>query len=141
MDVPVLVRLMIDDDVPWMIDLARRRYTKFPYDFISSEGWFRHIVLKSPLVFYPARAPNAFTVSMLSHEPWHPADFVTNVIFTCAEEGHMWEVVHLLRDSIEVAKKRRCTSWRIWSDTDYDIGHLARRVGAKQVMPRYELRL
>jgi hypothetical protein len=130
---------MHEGDLPWLTDLCKRRYSH-KYDAPGAEGWFRNIVLKAPLMFYPARLTDAFTITMLSCEPWLPADFTANVVFTCANDGAMWQTLHLLRDSIAWAKKRRCVAWRMWSDTDYDVSPLARRVGATMELSRWALR-
>jgi len=131
---------MHEGDLPWLIDLCKRRYSD-KYDPAGAEGWFRNTVLKSSILFYPARTEHAFTITMLACEPWSPSEFTANVVFTCAEDGAMWQVIHLLRDSITWSKKRRCVAWRMWSDTEYDVAALARRVGATEVLPRHSLRL
>jgi hypothetical protein len=131
---------MNEHDLPWLICLCKKRYSD-RYDAPGAEGWFRNIVLKAPLMFYPARSANAFTITMLACEPWLPSDFTANVVFTCADDGAMWEVTSLLRDSVTWSRKRKCVAWRMWSDTDYDVGALARRIGAIEVLPRYSLRL
>jgi hypothetical protein len=131
---------MHEGDLVWLTYLCKKRYSS-RYDAAGAEGWFRNIVLKAPLMFYPARSGHAFTITMLSCEPWLPSEFTANVVFTCADEGAMWETVLLLRDSIAWARKRRCTEWRMWSDTDYDVGPLARRAGANLVVQRHALRL
>jgi hypothetical protein len=131
---------MHEGDLDWLTYLCKKKYSS-RYDEAGAAGWFRNIVLKSPLMFYPARTTDAFTITMLACEPWLPAEFTANVVFTCADDGAMWQVVPLLRDSIMWARRRRCMAWRMWSDTDYDVGALARRVGAVEVLPRHSLRL
>jgi hypothetical protein len=49
--------------------------------------------------------------------------------------------VYLLRRSIEWARTRNAKLWRICSETDYDLGPLARRVGARSESARYILTL
>lgn len=131
---------MREGDLSWLAYLCRKRYSH-KYDQEGTEGWFCNIVLKSPLLFYPARTDHAFTITMLSCVPWLPTEWAADVVFTCADDGGMWEVLSLLRASIEWAHKRRASVWRIMSDTEYDVSALARRVGAIEVMPRYVLRL
>lgn len=131
---------MREDDLPWLGYICRKRYSH-RYDQEGTEGWFRNIVLKAPLLFYPSRTDNAFTITMLSCVPWLPAEWAADVVFTCADDGAMWEVLSLLRKSIEWARRRRATLWRISSDTDYDIAPLARRVGTHTIGPRHILRL
>ena len=131
---------MHEGDLPWLGYLCRKRYSH-RYDQEGTEGWFRNIVLKAPLLFYPARSPRAFTVTMLSCLPWLPAEWNADVVFTCADEGAGWEIVHLLRASITWSRRRRATHWRISSDTEYDVAPLAKRMGAEEISPRYVLRL
>ena len=53
----------------------------------------------------------------------------------------MWDSVRLVRASIEWAVKRQCAYWRLNSDTDYDLGPIAERMGANIRTPRYSMRL
>lgn len=131
---------MTEDDLPWLGYMCLKRYSH-RYDQEGTEGWFRNIVLKAPLLFYPIRTQHAFTISMLSCVPWLPMEWAVDVVFVCADDGAMWETLPMLRRSIEWARKRKATTWRISSDTDYDIEPLGRRVGATTIGPRYVLRL
>lgn len=131
---------MHEGDLPWLATICLKRYSH-RYDQEGTEGWFRNIVLKAPLLFLPVRTNNAFTITMLSCVPWLPAEWAADVVFTCADDGAMWEVMSLLRKSIDWSRKRRASVWRIMSDTDYDVYPLARRMGAKAIKPRYVLRL
>lgn len=131
---------MNESDLAWALPLFRKRYPQ-RYDQDGAEGWFRNIVLKAPLLFYPARTDHAFVITMQSSLPWLPSEWTADVVATCAEEGAMWEVVQLLRRSVEWSRQRRLTIWRICSETDYDIEPLARRMGASSITPRYILRL
>ena len=137
----VLVKPWIctEADINWMHDLGSRRYPQ-RFDSISTEQWFRNVVMKQPLLFYPARTENAYCISMLGLLPWLPTEVECNVVFICTEPGFMWEGIHCLRASIDWAKSRRCKLWRISSDTDYDLRAIALRLGATEVSPRFELR-
>lgn len=150
MDIPVLVngeaiaepvsidtpRIMSEGDLDWLTYLCRKRYSH-AYDPESTQAWFKNIVLKSPLMFYPIRTRDAFVITMLSIVPWLPNDIDANVIFICADDGAMWQSLKLLRCSIEWAKRRRATLWRLSSDTDNDLRMLAMRVGATEIAPRF----
>lgn len=106
---------------------------------MTTEGWFRNVVLKTPMMFYPIRLANSFLIAMLSCVPWLPSDFDCHIICVCADDGHMWETAKLLRSSIEWARKRKCKSWNLTSDTDYDLAPMAKRVGADEQTPRYRI--
>jgi hypothetical protein len=136
----VLVKPITEADIPWMLEVAAKRYPTDKFDLLSTETWFRNIVLKSPMIFLPIRTKNAFLVAMLCCVPWIPAEFETNIILVCADEGAMWEALRLLRVSVEWAKIRKCSSWRLTSEND-DLTMMARRIGANEISPRFQLRL
>jgi hypothetical protein len=127
-----------ENDLPWLIYLGKKRYG-LDYDYTTVEGWYRNIVLKSPLMFHSARTENAFAISMISTLPWLPSEFEANIIFICAEDGAMWEAMRLLRDSVAWAKLRKCKRWRMSSNTEYDVQAMARRLGATEITPRFSM--
>jgi hypothetical protein len=139
-DRSVTPRLLTEADIPWMVDLGRRRYSN-RFDVMATEAWFRNIVMKAPLVFLPVRLDSAFLIMALNVIPWVPGELEGNVILVAADNGCMWQALELLRFSIEWAKKRRATEWRLTSETEVELGPLARRLGAKELSPRYCLRL
>ena len=108
--------VLSENDIQWLISLGKKRYGE-GFDYLTCEGWFRNIVLKSPLMFHPVRLANSFLISMLSCNPWAPSEFECNVVLVCADEGCMWEAAKLLRSSIEWARKRKCKRWRLAGDT------------------------
>jgi hypothetical protein len=121
--------------------LGKKRYGTAGFDYSTVEGWYRNIVLKSPMMFRSARTENAFAISMLSTLPWTPSEFECNVIFVCAEEGALWEAMKLMRDSVAWAKGRKCARWRLSSNTQFDVHAMARRLGATEISPRFTLEL
>jgi hypothetical protein len=131
---------MGEEDIPWLVFLCVKKYEK-RFDRESTEGWYKNIVLKSPLLFLAARTDNAFCISMLSCMPWTPTEFEVNVIMLCADDGAMWETLPLLRYSIAWSRQRKCKIWRLCSDTVFDLKPLANRVGAREISPRYMLDL
>jgi hypothetical protein len=131
---------MHEGDLPWLYEVCQKRYSD-KYDPAATEGWYRNIVLKTPLLFLPIRTDHAFTIAMLSCLPWTPSEFEVNIIMLCAEDGHMWDTLRLLRSSIEWARLRKASYWKICSETDYELGPLARRLGATELTSRYVMRL
>jgi len=123
-----------------MLDLGFRRYGE-KFDYVSTEAWFRNIVLKSPMVFLPIRSIDAFCITIIAVLPWLPSDWEANVLMLCADNDAMWQAIGLLRASAAWAKKRKCTEWRISSETVYDLAPIARRLGAEELTHRYRLRL
>lgn len=123
-----------------MADLARHRYPG-NYDIEAAEMWMRNIVLKQTMVFYPIRTDNAFMVTLIALLPWLPAEPEANVVMLCAEEGHIWDSVKLARASLEWAKRRNCFRWGFNSDTLFDIGPIAERMGLVSRSPRYVMSL
>lgn len=132
------IRLLTEDDIPWMYDLTTRKYPQ--YDAVTTEGWFRNQVLKTPLLFLPQRTDNAFCITMLTFTPWIATPECT-VVFICADDDAHWEAMKLMRSSIEWARKRKCNYWRVSSDTDNDLTMFARRLGVNEISPRFSLKL
>lgn len=122
-----------------MAELGNRRYSNH-YDRMATEGWVRNLVLKGPLMFLPVRTDDAFLIAMLSTTPWSPQAPECNVALVCADDGCMWQAVRLLRFSVEWAKKRRCSLWRLSSETDFDLEPIARKVGATEPNTRWVMR-
>lgn len=127
-------------DLPWLHDLCRRRYAE-DYDDDHTQEWFLNIVLRNPLMFYAVRSENAFTVAYINTFPWLPGAMECNITFICADDGKGWEALMLLRQTVAWAKKRNCKWWNLASDTDTDLGPIARRIGAREVWPRYRMEL
>lgn len=123
-----------------MVALAKRRYDE-AYDFIGAEMWFRNIVLKSPMVYLPIRSQDAFAIGMLSTVPWRPQEVECNVVMVCADFGALWQAVTLMRATLEWAKRRKCIKWRVTSETDFDLGPIAIKLGAEKEPSRYVVRL
>ena len=134
-------RLIREDDIPWMVGLAKRRLGNHDFDLLSAEGWVRNIVLKQPMVFLPIRSADAFLIAIVSCIPWSPAKLECNVALVYAEEGHMWEAVALIRESIAWGRRRGCHEWHVSSESVFDLGPIAKRVGADECPPRYRVRL
>src|SRR5215469_1877212 len=144
-DVPVLVdpsqpRIMTEADFDWLNYLCKKRYSH-KYDSDTTAAWFKNVVLKSPLMFFACRTQDAFAITLISITPWLPNSIEANLVFVCADDGCMWQAIRLLRSSIDWAKRRECSLWRMSSDTDYDLTPLANRLGVTELSPRFVLRL
>lgn len=131
---------MTADDLPWINELCKRRYPQV-YTQHETDSWYLNSVLRSPMNFFPARTADAFCISMLSAKPWIAGGLECHVVFICADDGALWQAMRLLRSSIAWAKLRKCTDWRMSSDTDYDLRPLAMRLGATEPQPYWVLRL
>lgn len=134
------IRIIREDDIDWMADLAVRRYPQ-RFDINAGEMWIRNIVLKQSWMFFPTRSANAFCITLIATIPWMPGEMEANVIMVCAEVGKGWEAMRQLRLSLEWAKRRKCSQWRFRTETDYDIGPMGRRLGAVELPPCYVVRL
>jgi hypothetical protein len=129
-------RIVVESDIPWMVNLAQARYPR-NYDIEAAEMWMRNIVLRQPMVFYPIRTDHAFMVTLISLLPWLPGEPEASVVMLCAEENHLWDSVRLARASFDWAVRRNCARWGFNSDTDFDIGPIAKRMGLIERCPRY----
>ena len=134
------VRLLTEDDIPWLVSLGQRRYST-AFDAFSTEMWFRNNVLKSPLMFFPARTDQAFTVCLIITDAWLPGRRICNNLLLNSEEGAVWEEITLMRAAVEWARKRGCAEYRIWSDDAVDLTAAAVRVGAQPTAVRYTVKL
>ena len=134
-------RLLTEHDLPWLLDLCGRRYSRKQYDFLTATGWYTNIVLKNPMVFLPIRTRDAFLVQSIMTVPWMPRQMQANIVLLCAEPDTAWQVLRLLRMAIQWGKDHNCVLWGITSDTEFDLEPLARRLGAVEIKPRYVLNL
>lgn len=137
---PKAYRLVKVDDIPWMADLARRRYPA-NFDIEAATLWMENIVMRQPMVFYPIRTDHAFMVTFIALMPWRPGEPEANVALLCAEEDHFWDAIRLARASLNWAYKRNCFKWGFNSDTEFDIGPIAKRMGIIELRPRYVVNL
>lgn len=123
-----------------MVQLAKRRYSN-RFDIQSAEMWVRNIVLKQPMVFLPIRTDNAFCIAMISANPWLPADWHAHIAMVCADDGKMWEAMALLRETLSWATRRNCVDWKLNSETVFQLGPLARRLGAVEELGTFKVAL
>jgi hypothetical protein len=119
--------------------MSVRRYPN-NYDAETSERWIREVVLRTPLLYSAWRTDDAFLIALLSLNPWLPNDIECHVVVTCADFGHVWQTVPLLKHSIKWAKERKAVSWTFYSDTEHDIAPLMKRIGAR-MMTRWRVDL
>lgn len=122
-----------------MLELGKRKYSN-KFDFMTVENWFRQIVMRSPLMFLPLRTENAFLIALLSTTPWD-GGAEANVVLLCADHNAGWQAMTLLKESINWARRRKASVWRITSETEFDLKNLALRLGAREITPRYSLEL
>jgi hypothetical protein len=130
-------RLLVESDVPWMIELARRRFRAF--DPVAAQSWFVSEVLTNNR-YFAMRTEDAFLVSVLSSMPWSMSRSEAIVLILITADDKPWQIVRLLRESIKWARQRKAAHWHLWMD-DADAGALARRVGARKNTNRYRVDL
>jgi hypothetical protein len=128
------MKLLIKDDLPWMIELARRRFRAF--DPVAAQSWFVNEVMTNDR-YFAVRTEDAFLIAVLSSMPWTSRTEAIVLILITAD-GKPWQVVRLLRESINWARRRKAAHWHFWMD-DADAGALARRVGARENTNRYRV--
>lgn len=138
-DTADVVRLLTEDDLPWLHSLFKKRYPK--HDALTTERWFRAAVCRDAMNMLAVRTDGAILVAMNTVLPWIPSEPEVNIVCICADDNAGWQVIILLRKSIEWARLRNAAKWRLTSDTSYDVWPLALRVGATSIRPRYEIDL
>jgi hypothetical protein len=100
-----------------------------------------NVVLKAPNQFYATRTADAFQVTNLTCTPWAPKRFTADIVFIAANGNKVWQAFALLKDSISWARDRRATQWRFETETDHDLGIIMRKLGVREITPRYRLEL
>jgi hypothetical protein len=126
-------------DLPWAYQLCKRRYPR-NYDADTTAKWFVNRVLSNPLQFHAIRSDHAFVICQIEAWPWTGRELECSVMFTCVEEnvrGAIYEALELHRQSQEWAYQHGAYRWHLWSDTSFDLGPMARRLGCEQVSSRY----
>jgi hypothetical protein len=129
---------MTPEDVQWISELFEGRYGP-RYNWPATQLWYLNIVLKAPMQFFPIRTDNALCITSIGLEPWHPQELEAFINTLVSRPNATWEVLELLRESVDWAKKRGCTRWRFQSDTGNDIAPLMKRLGAKEIDPRFAI--
>jgi hypothetical protein len=127
-------------DEQWVYSLCKKRYShKFNEE--GTANWMRNWVLKRPDLYHHCRTQNAFCISYLSKRPWAPTEIECSVMMVCADEKPtaLWEALSCLRASIEWGRRMKATTWKLMSDTEYDLAPVARYLGVKEISPRYVL--
>jgi hypothetical protein len=133
------MRDMTVADLPWLNKVCIARYPK-RFDAHTTSAWFKNLVLSNPLQFLAIRSDHAFVVAHLEAMPWTAFELEVSVMFTCCEEGvrsGVWEALNLLKQSMEWGRQRKAVRWHLWSDTSFDLGPFAQRLGCEQASSRY----
>jgi hypothetical protein len=129
---------MRDDDVAWVTEINKRRYpTRF--DAEATALWIRNVVLRNPLVFCAIRNDHSYVIAHLAVIPWFPRSIECNTCIVCADIGHMWRVIPVLRSAVEWARRHRASAFRITSQTEFDLGPIAKRLNMTKSFPLYSL--
>jgi len=143
-DLSVLVRPIERSDLEWVHRLFKQRYPQ-DYCWHTTDVWFCHTVLNNPLSIYAARTDDAFVLANTTVMPWIPGKYECHIVTICSDENASasttWQVMKLLRASIDWARARKCYVWKISSDMEIDVTPLAQRLGAKQLLTRFALQL
>ena len=98
-------------------------------------------MLPNPIQYYATRTSDAFQITNLTTTPWAPATFKADIVFVAADHGKMWQLLPLLRDSVQWARDRNAVWWRFETETDFDLAPIMKRIGANEITPRYHLKL
>ena len=134
-----MVRLLTERDLPWLHRLFKKRYPN--HDALTTERWFLNVCCRDALNLLAIRTDDAILVAMNTVLPWIPEEPEVNIVCIAADDDAGFQIVTLLRKSIEWARLRKAARWRLTSDMPYDVWPLAKRVGAREIRPRYEIDL
>lgn len=120
-------------DIPFLLELARETYPSF--DERAASIWLDKVLPRADSLVL--RSASAAIVAMVGAPSWMPSDRQCHIIFVLGYPRAVWDVVRLLRASQEWALEMGCGLWRFGADVPFDVGPLARRVGASEDSPRY----
>jgi hypothetical protein len=134
-----VIRDLVMTDVPWVLTLAHERYPDF--DPGAALLFLTKLVSADKDQALGARDDHGFLIAHVIWPMWNPKQRECYVVMVCAEIGHHWEAVRLLRHSLAWAHEVRCSRWWFWSETDHRIDQLAKRVGARNGSMRYLIEL
>lgn len=122
-----MIREITPADIPWVVSLGTQRYRD--YDAGGGLEALAQAMRLSTAIAW--RSEHGFLVGNIVRTLWAPKVPVLHILAFCVEEGHHWDAVELLRDSIRWARERGCAKWFFNSDTEHRVGPLARRIGAR----------
>jgi len=130
---------MNEDDVEWLSRLLLKRYPG-KYDTSGVEHWLKNYVYKRTDIYHQCRTSNSFCISLLTKRPWSYESECSVMMVGC-DEGvtHLWEALSCLRASIEWGRSMKASTWKLASDTEYDLSPVARYLGVEEISPRYVL--
>jgi hypothetical protein len=132
-------RLMDERDEEWLSHLLRKRYAE-NYNVSGTENWLRNWVWKRPDIYHGCRTRNAFCISLLTKRPW-AYESECSVMMICGEgQTGLWECLTCLKLSIEWGRMMKATTWKLASDTEFDLAPVARYLGLEEISPRFVLR-
>jgi len=123
-----VIRDITANDIPWVAALCQRRYDMSRYDVGGG------LVALTQAMNLPTaiawRNDHAFLVGNQQARTWAPKRRSLHILAICVEEGHHWAAAELLRESVEWARARGCKKWWIATETEFEVGALAKRIGA-----------
>ena len=117
---------MAANDLPWALSLAYERY-----DFDPGAGAIFYLNCLKSATTLKIRRSHAFLIGTIVTSPWAPDVKEFHGLVLCAVQGHHWQAVALLRDSVIWAHQQGCSRWWFTSDRA-SIDALCRRIGAKR---------
>lgn len=124
-------------DIPFLLELARETYPSF--DEGAASRWLDKVLPNPDALIL--RTVSAAIVALAAAPAWMPHEKQCHIIFVLGYSRGVWDVIRLLRASQEWAREQGCSLWRFGADVPFDVGPLAKRVGASEDSPRYFLAL
>jgi hypothetical protein len=119
-------------DLPWIIEVAERKYAAFDRD--AALRWGASMIHNDDAAIL--RTEDAWCVAVCGERFYAPTKRLAHLLLLCAERTAPWQLVALGRAVCAWAKDRGCSRIDLEAETiGIDLGPLARRLGiARQTM-------
>lgn len=128
---PVLRRATASD-IPFLLAIAQKAYPE-GFDVAASKAWLEKVItLPNALVL---RRERSGLVASLTTNFWQPSVLRCAVVFLAGDDPSPWELMSLVRASIEWGKQSGAKTWRLLNERNgVDISAIAARVGARPLL-------
>lgn len=134
-----MIRAASPDDLPWCVDLCRRRYAE-PMDLAALQAFLLRCIADQDVLF--ERTGRAFTVTRLAQVYFWPRSVAAMLILVAEDEpGAVWDIMRLARSAARWGKARGASRLSIGAETGVDFGPIAKRMGGVAATPCYHVPL
>jgi len=113
------------EDVPWLMEFAKRHYGDLLKNYQETGVWLAHRVMQEDVLILRTERAALVTTEMVR--------VFDGRLLHCAYlyAGNIWELLTLFRAALAWARTRGGKALEFGCDTGYDMAPLAKRLGAR----------